>query len=99
MSEKIQVGSKRKNRASYQCLECKKVLNADQQETHKKTKHGGRNVKFQIFTGDSKQTKLSFIKKTTTDVVAETKSGTTFGQQKSNFDDNISLVVSLKKLL
>ena len=72
MSEKIQVGSKRKNRASYQCLECKKVLNADQ-ETHKKTKHGGRNIKFQIYTGDSKQSKLSFTKKTTTDVGAESR--------------------------
>ena len=62
------------------------------------TKHGGRNIKFQIYTGDSKQSKLSFTKKTTTDVGAERKSET-FGQQKSNFDENINLVVSLKKLL
>ena len=57
MSEKSQVVSK--GRASYQCLECKKVINADQQEIHKKTKHGGRNINFQIYTGDSKQSKLN----------------------------------------
>ena len=55
----FQMSTKRKNRGRVQCQECQTVLNSDQQEIHQKTKHAGQKVKFQIFTGDTKQRKVS----------------------------------------
>ena len=57
----LQMSSKRKNRQKVQCQKCNDVLNSDQQETHMKTKHSGQPVKFQIYTGDVKQRKLSDV--------------------------------------
>ena len=71
---------KRKNRARFQCLECSLVINADQKSTHQVTKHGGKTVKFSIFTGDSKQRKLEFNQPSSSKPVS----------------DKINLVVSLK---
>ena len=57
----LQMSSKRKNRQKVLCQKCNDILNYDQQEIHKKTKHGGQPVKFQIYTGDAKQRKMSDV--------------------------------------